>query len=231
MIDIIRISASRPDLLTKSTESMIKNIKYSGELRYHLHEDVLNSRLSDECLKYANESKVFTTIYSDNPPIGQGPSLSMMLDNVASEYVIHWEDDYELIQPLDLDMVVKILDENKDVNQICFHKRRIMKEKPGYVKIQVERSGVELTTNPHWAFMPAIWRMSYIMPKWKSFPMNIHWEMNHILKGGKNIENIDCNWVIKNTGTYYLGAIGHGHYTNHIGFERSLREGEEQKKW
>jgi len=35
----------------------------------------------------------------------------------------------------------------------------------------------------------------------------------------------DADWVIANTGTYFLGRIGGGHYTTHLGGGKSLREG------
>ena len=230
-IDVIRMSASRPDLLVISTESLQRHLKFDGQLRFLLHEDYLNNDLSDKCVSYAESTGLFDVIVKDNPKIGQGRSLTKMLKMVNTKYIIHWEDDYELLCDLDLNTVVRLLDNNEDINQISFQKRQIMSEKPGFKKIEITRDYLKLTTNPHWAFIPAIWRVSFIQPKWVEFENDIHWRINDILKGKRSVVEADANWVIKNTGTYYFGGIDEGHYTNHIGSSRSLREGAEQKRW
>ena len=229
MIDIIRMSASRPDLLKESTESLIQRLKFSGKLRWIFHEYVLDVSRSNQCIAYINGLNVDKVLMVDNPPITHGPSITKLLHSTTTPYVIHWEDDYRCERDIDLDLVCKILDENPGVNQICFNKRSTMSEKPGFKKKEVVRSGQTLMTNPHWAFIPAIWRMSYIMPRWKSQGGFIHWYVNRILKGGRETQSAD--WVIANTGTYYLGGNGESRYSFHIGWKRSLRGNVEQASW
>lgn len=227
-IDIIRTSASRPDLLERTTKSLIKHIKYSGELRFIIHEDIINKELSNKCLKYATRG-CYRVIGKHEPPIGQGNSLDWLLKQTKTEFVLNWEDDFELVRELDLNKVIDLMNNGCNINQICFNKRTTMIEKPDFVKKQVWIENDILTTNPHWALIPALWRMSYIMPKWFPFKQGHHWDFNNSLKGQEN--NRSANWVIENTGTYYMGGFGEPAYVKHLGCGRSLREMEQQIKW
>jgi len=236
MIDIMRTSASRPSLLKESTETMLEHLKYSGKLRWFLHEDVLNRESSDECVKYSRSLGIYEKVEVNQPPIGQGLSLSWLIEQVETPYVINWEDDYIAKQDIDLDLCVAIFDQHKDINQIAFQKRPIMGEKPGFKKKQISRKvkmkdeiiDVDLVVNPHWAFIPSIYRASYLKSKWVKESGQIHWSFNARLKGGNGVKR-DANWVMANTGTYFLGKIEHGWYTYHIGGGKSLREGD--YKW
>jgi hypothetical protein len=240
MIDITRTSASRPELLKESTESMLKNLKYSGKLRWFLHEDVINREASNICVEYSRGLGIYEKVETSQPPIGQGFSLSWLLDQVETPYAINWEDDYIAMQEIPLDLCVAIFDQHKEINQIAFQKRSIMEEKPGFKKKQiikkVELNGeildIDLVVNPHWSFIPSIYRVSWLKSKWvKANGLHnggIHWDFNIRLKG-KVAVNRDAEWVMENMGTYFLGRFGSGHYTYHIGGGKSLREG--KYKW
>jgi len=224
MIDVIRTSASRPDLLQASLEPFKKFVKYSGRLRVLFHEDVLNKEASKECIRIAKEN--FDEVFMHNPPINQGPSIDFLLRRTATDYVFNIEDDWEVIKEIDLDLMVKIMEENSDVNQIAFHKREIASERHGWKKKEVEKSGVCLTTNPHWAFTPALWRRNFIMKFWRTPPRNLNpvWFINPLVKRGKKMPSAD--WMILNVGSYFLGRIGTHAYVKHLGFQNSVREGE-----
>ena len=243
MIDIIRTSASRPDFLKTSTEALLKNLKYSGEFRWIIHEDCLNDAWSEECMEYIKNSSVYTALDQHKNPIGQGPSLTWLINQTNSKYILNVEDDYELIKPLDLDPLIKLMDKHSDINQIAFHKRRISwKRGKTFIKQQIIRDEIPLVTNPHWAFTPALWRASYIKPKWVNFEKRVHWSMNEVLKGIKG--NRGPEWVIKNTGTYFLGyglcclkefggdktreeymSLDNGYYMKHLGRHKDGKGG------
>ena len=235
-VDIMRTSASRPDYLRISTESMVKFLKPTVNFRWMVHEDQIDGGRSDECIRYAKESGVYSVIERHNPPIGQGASLGWLLGKCKTPYVLNWEDDQDPIKEIDIESLCNLMDNNPDINQIGFHKRTIMHEKPGFVKKQVVRDGVPLVTDPHWAFTPALWRASYIKPFWKSFDKNIHWRMNDILKGDL-VRGPE--WVMENTGTYFLGyglcclkefggnktreeymQLNNGYYMKHLGRQK-----------
>jgi len=230
-MDIMRLSASRPEFLKRSTESLLEKIRFDGKLNWILHEDVLNNKASQEVIRWAEESGIFNKIRLEEPPIGQGNSLTWLIDQTRTPYFLNWEDDYVALEVIDLDLVCRVLDECPDVNQIAFHKRGIMSAKGSFQKKQVERAGVSLVTNPHWAFTPAVWRASYIKPRWEvRGDKGFHWEFNRRLKGMEKTGDPlpDADWVIANTGTYYLGEIGGKQMSLHIGAGHSLRVGDYQ---
>jgi len=226
MIDVIRTSASRPNLLEKSIEPFNKFVKYSRGFRILFHEDVLNRSESKKCIEIAK--KHFDEIYSHDHPITQGVSLDFLLRKTETKYVLNWEDDWEALREIDLDLVVKVMDENSDVNQIAFHKRKIMANRYTFIKKEVVRSGIKLTTNPHWAFTPALWRRDFIMKYWKTPPAgeNPVWFINPLVKRHNGM--CDADYMIKNVGAYFLGPIGEPAFVWHLGFQNSVRTGEKR---
>jgi hypothetical protein len=176
-------------------------------------------------------------IASNEPPIGQGDSIKEILDKVPRDkfqYVFNFEDDWEFIRGIPFDDMVKVMDENDDINQICLHKRPIMGEKYGFIKEQVEKSGFPLCVSPHWNFLPALWRMAFIYPKWKHFVRSsvFSWDFNAYMKGidkkdGANYR--DHVWIKANLGTYFWGQHGEPPFINHLGINWSARLGEHPK--
>ena len=232
MIDIMRTSASRPDYLKISTEALQEHLKYTGDFRWIIHEDCLDKGRSNKCMKFIKECGLYHKVHRDNPAIGQGPSLITLLNQVKSKYVINFEDDFELLKDVNVDELIKVMDNNPKVNQIGFHKRPIMIRKPNFEKKHVIIDNIDFTVSPHWSFIPSIFRLSYLKPKWQTFNIDCHWKMNDVLKGYR--KSVDADWVIKNTGTYFLGRaknktlfnklsqeeynkIDNGFYARHLG--------------
>lgn len=231
-IDVIRTSASRPEFLIESTKTLIENLKFSGELRFIIHEDVFNEKPSEECIRYI-ESVEGYEIIKDSPPIGQGLSLNRLFKMVESEFFISWEDDYTCTRELNLDIPYKILNENNDINQIVFNKRDTLPSlgeppKPIFYKKVIGKSGYKLTSSPHWRLTPAMWRKSFIEKFWfKSNAIDFNWKINDKIRsvaGSFSGEFREADWVMKNIGSYYLGGIDEKKYCFHIGGGKSLRE-------
>jgi hypothetical protein len=204
---------------------MLKNLKYSGKLRWFLHEDFLDHEKSTECVAYSNSLKLYEKILADHLSIGHRRSFLQLFDQVSSEYVIHWEDDYELLKEIDLDFHINVMDKYP-VNQICFPKRDILPDKPNFEKIEVKFDGEIYTTCNHWMVVPSIWRMSYVrhaINDLKSYNLeDFHWQINRKLKGQNR--NHDAQFVIENTKTFYFGPIRGGKTVEHIGkLDRSVR--------
>jgi hypothetical protein len=241
-IDIIRTSASRPDFLKTSTEALLKYLEFSGEFRWLIHEDCMNDAWSEECMNYIKNSDTYTGVDQDKNPIGQGQSLTNLINQTNTPYILNVEDDWELIKPLNLNPLIELMEKHNDINQIAFHKRRISwKRGSVFKKKQIIRDDIPLVTNPHWAFTPALWRSSYIKPLWQNFENDIHWRMNEVLKDN---EYKGPEWVIENTGTYFLGyglcclkefggdktrdeymKLDNGYYMKHLGRHKSGKGG------
>jgi len=247
-LDIIRTSASRPRFLQISTESLLERLKFNnGKLRWIIHEDMLDPELSSECVEYINRIGIYDVYQINKPPLGQGFSMNWLLSNVSTPYFFNVEDDWHLLKPINLNKMCTIMDNNPKINQIAFQKRPLAPGREGFTPKEVEYDGIKFTTNPHWAFTPALWRTSYIKRKWKVISnLDFHWEINRIIKNGKKIEETDADWVINNSGTYFLGqvvnkkmkkefggsmdideysALDNGFYFQHLGQHRSQREG------
>jgi hypothetical protein len=246
-IDLMRTSASRPDFLIKSTESLQNMLKFSGTIRWIVHEDCIHKELSNKVMDYVKGS--YNIYESHFPPLGQGDSLSWLMERVSSKYVLNFEDDFEPIKEIDVDKLVDLMEKHTDINQIAFHKRPIMSQRGDFKKVTIVRDGIDLTTNPHWAFTPSLFRLSFLKPKWRSFSVDVNWGMNSVIKGGKRL--ISAEWVMQNTGTYFLGRpknknmlienggtmdreeydkVDNGFYAYHLGqSDGSVREGKYHK--
>jgi len=97
-LDIIRTSASRPDLLKVSTQSILNNLKFSGQINWFLHEDVLNEAASNECIRYSESLGIYKKISKNQPPLGHTKSFLELTKSITSPYFMYIEDDYELLQ-------------------------------------------------------------------------------------------------------------------------------------
>jgi hypothetical protein len=223
-ITIVRTSASRPEILKISTESMLKNLKYSDSLIWYLHEDILNTQASDACVEYSKSTGLYKDIMVDNR-IGHRKSFLKLYDKVETKYLIHWEDDYELLVEIDLDKLIDLMD-NYPINQIVFHKRDILPDKPGFTKKTIEFDDIKLTTSPHWMMLPSIQRFDYVKPAIdhikKYLLEDFHWEINRFLK--RPDMNRDADWVLNNSRTFYLGEMRKGKCVEHLGkISKSVR--------
>ena len=229
-IDIMIDSASRPDLLKATMESIIQNLSFTdGKIRWLFHEAVLRGSDSTECVKYIEALRMFEEIVVTKNPQGEGISISNMLKRAASSYFVHFEDDHVLLRPLDLCICYDIFEKYKFVNQIAFNKRQTMRTvgSNNWLKKEVDVPPYgKLTTTHHWRFSPAIWRLSYILPRWQEFPgPNFHWEINKILQADfENGREKTADAVIELMGTFYLGPVDEHAYVKHIGYGRSGRK-------
>lgn len=221
-----RTSASRPKTLEQSTKSLFLNMKFSGRVIHVLNEDVVEKGLSQELLYWAHSSHRFDKIFVNDPPTCQSEGIRRMLKcaiDIGAEYYFNFEDDWIFDQPVNIDKIIELMENNPGINQIAFHKR-IPVDRTDFKKWELRVDGVNLITNIHWTVIPSIWRVSYakrfvdvkIMPT-----NNASGIFNKVLKR----KNQPAHWVIGNVGSYYLGKIGDpgSKYVTHIGDDISRR--------
>jgi hypothetical protein len=211
MIDMMILSASRSNLLNETLKSFNEKMKYDGVIRKFLHEDVIDvndtSNIKEIASKYCND------IIIDNPAIGHGKSMDKLLSMTNTKYVINWEDDWEMIQEINLTELIRLMDKYEEINQICFHKRILMKGKEFrgkfFHKKEMVYDNITLTTNVHWAFQPALWRKDFAIKHWiYNCGNNVAWDINNKMKDRYLNENIDADFIIKTFGTYFYDGIG-----------------------
>jgi hypothetical protein len=224
MIYVMVDSASRPHLLERTLTSLKTHFKYSGELYWIHYETFLDEQKSMECLELAQEFGM-NKILENHDPKGECVSIGRVLNGLwkTVEYFIHWEDDYVALRDIDLDLCYKLMETNPLINQIAFNRRRTMPEISTWRKKEFCFGEQIMTSCPHWRFCPAMWRLSFIKDKWKSFEgENGHWRLNDVLQKGFQ-PNKTADLVAEKLGTFYLGPIGELAYCKHIGKGQSNR--------
>jgi hypothetical protein len=147
-IDIIRTSTSRPEILQVTTDALNKHLKFSGQFRWILHEDVLDK---NRFTNISKACKMYNVMSFNDPPVGLKESMNILLRQTKSKYVLNIEDDWRLLRDIEIDPLIEIMENNEDINQVAFHKRPIGAYKNygslRFKKREVERDGIPLVTN------------------------------------------------------------------------------------
>jgi hypothetical protein len=220
IIDVIRPSASRPDLLKTTHEEFLKRAIWNGGFRFVLHEDVIEAKKSQRCIEFGLEQCY--TVQISNPPVGQGESVHSLWKESKTDYIFHLEDDWLFIRDFDLNKAVSLMNNHPEVNQICYHKRPIMAEKGEFKKEQIDFDGQPLVLAPHFGLLPGLWRRSFFNDRWKTFPLssNFGGEINMHLKGiGPSGEFRDHEWMKLHIGAYFWGKHGEDPFVQHLGIQ------------
>lgn len=254
-IDVWRMSASRPWQLEKTHEDLVRHLRYSGKLRFHLIESVLVPEYSELCIQFAKEHGYTVSVI--HPAKGQGFAMDYALKNViTSKYALKWEDDFKPVKDIPLDDCVKVMEAYQNVNQICFNKRETMSGKeyrgPGGITKIWPKEQRQFTVPPwsypmvvkeKWWFGTALWRMEYIKPLFQYWPHNTHNLMNdHVLmplaRVGSTSQERDQNGMVvpsvrdieEKVGCYIWGKTGDPPMVEHTGIGDSIWAGEFQKR-
>jgi len=217
IIDVMIDSGSRPEILKETLPTIIDNLVFSGKLRWMFHEAIINKEKSEENIEWIKSLNMFDVI-EVNEPVGQAISIGNILEHCKSKYLFHIEDDYIIKRNIDLDVMWDIIENANDVNQLIFHRRKTMPKVSGWEKGMYVKANHVLTTSPHWRFTPALWRLSFIKPKWIRWEGdNGHWALNKMLQEGINPVTKTHEWVANNMGTFYYGPINELAYCEHVG--------------
>jgi len=164
MIDAIINSASRPEYMKLAMRSFMKHVKYSGIIRWILHEDVVLKKESGQVLTWAKYIGHFDLIIKTEPAQRLTHAVKKLFDVSKSKYVLKLEDDWIITNDIDIDYIIDTMDNNPDINQVYFNKAIQPFEvilKNGYKVIAPVGKG------PHeWAMAPGIWRTNFIKPRW-----------------------------------------------------------------
>jgi hypothetical protein len=216
-LDVLITSASRLDLLKKTIQSFKKKAMCSLEYRFVLHEDVVIEKESDRVLEWANMSNIFDTVIVTKPAERLGKAIKKLLDEAQSKIIFRLEDDWEFEKEFNIDKMLEIFVDHK-INQIMLNKRS------NDSLVEVIGKNFKLTLCNEWGMAPALWRLSFIKPKWKSHPTGDG--VNLDLKGyDKNTGGVllrKNEWLIENMGAYWYGGNGETRYIKHLGHGRNM---------
>ena len=261
MIDVWRMSASRPWQLEQTHPKLIKHLKYSGELNYNLIESVLVDELSDECVGFAKENGY--RVHIIRPAQGQGYAMDFAIKKViTSKYALKFEDDFQPEMDIPLDECVALMDKYPHINQICFNKRRTLDGK--YVSewredeqkcvkfkflkeqryFELDGKQYPLVVKERWWFGAGLWRMSFIKPLFKPYLNDTHNKINDDVimplagfvygneaQGFKGRKQPTAKQIEDNVGCYIWGKTKDLAMVEHTGREDSLWYGALQKRW
>jgi len=260
VIDVWRMSASRPWQLAGTHNDLIKHLQYSGKLRFHLIESVVEKKGSAECIQFAERNGY--EVHVIDPAKGQGCAMEYAVRHViSSEFALKWEDDFRPVMPIPLDNCISAMWKYTHINQICFNKRKTLSwkwtaasdgtkyqwpKKQRYfdvADVAGQTVSVPMVVKEKWWFGSALWRMAYIKPLFRAFENNTHNYMNDrvllpLISGfsmpdgnGKGAQYPTPEEIEKYIGCYIYGKTGDPPMVEHTGRGDSLWMGEMQKKW
>ena len=209
MIDIAIKSASRPVYLRRTLRSLRKYLKAENNSVYWiLHEDCIDPVVSEVCIYWSHRAGFFNQIRVSNPCIGNSESIRTLVGMSDSKYILHWEDDWELLKEIDLDKVIDLMDRNDDVNMVGF--RRGLNKPYGQAPEETIRKEGKLVKCYDWVLFPAIWRREYIVDAFEL-------QFSIMEKNADDIgKMIRMQHQTEAMGVYFWGGFGEGDFVEHI---------------
>lgn len=214
-LDVLITASSRPELINYCYESVKKNILFSGDLRFILHEDFVFPEKSEQVLLWAKEKNI-DMVLQTNPAKGLGFALMKMLGLVTTKYCFYLQEDWEFERYVDIDQLICTMESDEKINSVIFNKNR---NQPGCMGFQTKEclfdTNLRLCTAPGWFLLPAIWRTDFIRSKWKEWDGRPEGAITNVF--GSHEERSNPDYVIKNMGTYFYGGLREYRYVRHLG--------------
>lgn len=219
-IDMLITGSSRPDLLEKTVNSFIKNLKYSGTLRILFHEDYVFKAESDESVAYAQRSELFDVVEWHDPHVGLGEAINCMLPKIGTKYIFYLQDDWELEREVDLDGLVRAFDEHEELRHVHFNKYRTTGSMSGFQQLPHNFSGIDMCLYNAWSLLPSLWRASFIKPRWiVRYERPEGYFTNSLGNHQQRLDTVYCKRFI---GAYIYGAKEEYRYLRHLGNKRRM---------
>jgi len=213
MIDVIVTSSSRPQLWPYFLNAFFEHVHCRSGFNIIVHEDFVFRNESNEVLKYL-ESKSFIVLHN-NPAVGLGQSIDILLKNSNSKYVLYLQEDWEFERHVDLDQLMWVMDENPNVNCIFFNKYRNFKIFNGIEQPQYTYSFVDMCLYHSWTFLPGIWRVDHVRKYWRWRKERSEGYFTNSF--GTHEQRNDHEYSKKILGVYMLGKQEEPRYVRHIG--------------
>lgn len=227
-IDVVVWGGSRPHLFWKTIEAFHKHIKFDGRIRFFLEDGDRDHELALESQEIAQQNKF------DGINIEQVNSYGYAMTNamdrwVTSSYMFSLEDDWEFVRDIDLNIVIDLMDKYEILRQVRFNKRHTMGAKgigeQTFYKLErdfyLNDKQYILTTGDKWTMLPALWKMSYLRPRWEGAFSHGFWHITNALYAADNIKvpaTKEAPLIIRDKmGFWIWGKIGNPPYVKHNG--------------
>ena len=236
-IDICIWGASRPDIFIETIKAFKKYVKFSGRLRYFLEDKNDPPKLSEESEKIAIDNG-FSGIHRENVGSYAFAQTNAMDRWITAPYMFSLEDDWGCLRDLPLDETFDLMQKYEGLRQIRFNKRATMESKGQHPsewityerEFDLNEKKYILTLGDKWTTIPALWKMSFIRPKWEGRRERGYWfisEPNGPICRGLDYPLIDAlpKFIEKHLGTFIWGPIAEPPFFSHNGAnELSLRQ-------
>jgi len=213
MISLLIIGSSRPLLFPYCWESFNKYVHYRKEMFTMFHEDQVFPEESKKVMVYLKKNNI--SFDTHNPCLGLSKSMDFMFKKVKTPYIFYLQDDWEFERPIDVDRLLWVMENNKNVNCIFFNKWRNFKIMNEMIHTQYTYDGVDMCLYHAWSYLPGIWRMSKVREYWDI--EKIYSEGTFINRFGNHKERTDVKFCEEKIGAYTLGKSGDYRYIRHIG--------------
>lgn len=160
-IDICMTATIRPNILERTLSSFCSKM-LGDKNRFRL---IINIDPVGENLKAKFELKVAQKYFDDIVCISpKYPSFTKAViwcwSQVTSDYVFHLEDDWELLFPVNIDSMIKILNDNPKIVSLRLNKDKSRKNVTGY------------TSCPKISLNPILFKGEFIKNIWKLMDVN-----------------------------------------------------------
>jgi len=233
-MDILVIASSRLEQLKYTIDHFLKFAHFYGDYRFILHEDFVIPKESEKVIKWAeNQKDIFKpeNIHYHNPPLGLIGTTSYTLNLVKTPFFFNLQDDWIFERPIEIDRILRLMENVDDINLIVFAKHRIPKYKSNIklteFKFPEIDSGITLSQYSTWSFIPAIWRSSFSIPICLKAMKNKNKRtaparMTNTIRTPDKKKDVE--YLRKNMGAYFYGGHGEYRWVRHIGENARMEE-------
>lgn len=222
-MDIFITGSSRPSVYPIFWESFNKMVKMESVSKITVYEDVILPKESVEVRRYI-EPKV--DVYIETRFKRLGYIFNEILKNVNTKYFLYLQEDWKFLKPIDIDKLIKIMDDNPFIKQIWFPKFIMEKHWESLTgeiltlkeTILTEWQGNKNDSSSSWAFLPHIVRTDFISEIYKKSKCYTQDRPEGPLKKWLTQQKYDrISWILDNRKEYieHLG-IGNLHSKNII---------------
>lgn len=229
MIDIAVWGASRPHLFKRTIESFRDNVKFSGKLRFFFEDGDFNPEKAKESVAIAEAHK-FDGVHVERVGSYGWAMTNAMNRWIRAPFMFSLEDDWLCLRPIDLDLCFDCFQQHKHLNQIKYNRRKNAASQNDGIYVFPERSyeingkSYKFLGSMHWYFNPAVWRMSFIRPRWRGSYSNVHHYMNSshaLLPPGPRPKP---EWYADKLGVVTWGPVREPAFFEHLGREDSIHK-------
>lgn len=116
-ITILLVTYDRLDEICKTIQALRRNIKYSGNIYFHIADDATPGNYLQDIRQTFPEIP-FSTIVTNR--LGWGANVNAALKVIETDYIFICEDDYVATSPLELDYGITLLKQREDVGAVRY---------------------------------------------------------------------------------------------------------------